>query len=185
MGVRETLLALMSGEPKHGYQLKSEYETVAAPQQPLNVGQVYTTIDRLVRAGLVEDAVDAAAASPDARRRPYRLTSEGRDQARAWFFEAPVRPRGASSDVSQKVLVALQTGEVDALDVVQAQRKTLLGELRGLRHRPPAGDLLAGLGLDWKASQIESELAWLDRTEAELRARKGTGNHRGDGREPR
>ena len=169
VGVRETLLALMADQPKHGYQLKTEYETVAAPQRPLNIGQVYTTIERLVRDGLVEKASPSAASDSDERRRPYRLTREGRSTAHDWFFGAPLRPRSASSDVSEKVLVAIQTEEVDPAEVVRAQRELLVEELRDLRHLPKPEDLVDGLAADWKASQIEGELAWLDRAEEHLR----------------
>src|SRR5262245_58821703 len=121
----------MTSEPKYGYQLKAEYEAVASPPRPLNVGQVYTTLDRLVRDGLVE-AAEAAVVGGDERRRPYQLTPAGRAEALAWFFDPPVRPRSLSSDVAEKVLVAMEADDVGALDVVRAQRARLVDELRPL-----------------------------------------------------
>jgi DNA-binding PadR family transcriptional regulator len=168
VGVRETLLALLDAEPKYGYQLKAEYDVVASPQKPLNVGQVYTTLERLVRDGLVEEValVDAA----DDRRRPYRLTARGHTEVRVWFFEPPARPRTMSSDVAEKVIIAAVTDDVDALDVVRAQRARLIDELRPLRRLGHlGGDLPDELATDWKASLIEGELGWLDRAEDRLR----------------
>ena len=170
VGVREVLLALMGDRPKHGYQLKREYEMVVGSARPLNVGQVYTTIDRLVRDGLVEEADSGPGSAAEARRRSYRLTGAGRDAARAWFFEPPTRPLHVLSDAAERVLAAVRVGGVDPLEVVHAQRVHLLEVLREWRRTPVADGLPAELGADWWATRIEGELAWLDRTEARLRA---------------
>jgi DNA-binding PadR family transcriptional regulator len=176
VGVRETLLALLNAEPKYGYQLKAEYDAVASPQKPLNVGQVYTTLDRLVRDGLVEELAVHDADAGD-RRRPYRLTPTGRKEVLEWFFEPPSRPRTMSSDVAEKVIIAVATADVDALDVLRAQRARLIDELRPLRRLGHVGTDLAGeLATDWKASLIEGELGWLDRAEEKLRRAIGGGD---------
>ena len=47
MAVREGLLALLANGPRHGYQLKTGFESATGGMWPLNVGQVYTTLERL------------------------------------------------------------------------------------------------------------------------------------------
>ena len=76
MSVRHALLALLSEGPKYGMQLKEEYEGATGDAWPLNVGQVYTTLQRLERDGLVEsnDAGD------DERQRDYRITARGQGE---------------------------------------------------------------------------------------------------------
>ena len=78
MAVREGLLALLIEGPRHGYQLKSEFEAATGGVWPLNVGQVYTTLDRLERDGLVDHDGDEA-------RKSYRLTREGEHALGAWW----------------------------------------------------------------------------------------------------
>ena len=56
MSIRHGLLALLAQEPMYGAQLRSEFESRTGGTWPLNVGQVYTTLSRLERDGLVEAA---------------------------------------------------------------------------------------------------------------------------------
>ena len=95
MTIRAALLQLLDEEPRHGYQLKVEFETRTGGIWPLNVGQVYTTLDRLARDGCVEEIDGAAAPAGDKTEasapagspaRTYRITEDGRDQMRALGF---------------------------------------------------------------------------------------------------
>jgi DNA-binding PadR family transcriptional regulator len=49
VSVRHALLALLSEGPKYGLQLREEFEARTGEVWPLNVGQVYTTLQRLER----------------------------------------------------------------------------------------------------------------------------------------
>ena len=73
MSVRHALLALLSDGPKYGMQLRDEYEATTGDIWPLNVGQVYTTLQRLHRDGLV----DAEGAAEDERHKRFRITARG------------------------------------------------------------------------------------------------------------
>ena len=99
--VRDALLALLAHGPAHGYQLKVDYERLTGAG-PINVGQIYSTLDRLQRDGLVErdDTAD------DDRRVPYHLTDAGRAEAMSWLLDARELPLNGRSVVAGKVLLA-------------------------------------------------------------------------------
>ena len=80
MSVRHALLALLSEGPKYGLQLRQEFETTTGEIWPLNVGQVYTTLQRLERDGLVESDDDAEEAGPQ---KGFRITESGNKDSTA------------------------------------------------------------------------------------------------------
>jgi DNA-binding PadR family transcriptional regulator len=176
MSVREGLLALLAEAPKHGYQLKQEFEATTAGIWPLNIGQVYTTLDRLERDGLVAHTGTEAEG-----RKQYRLTDTGRIELEDWFS---IPPDGAPQRDSLiiKVLVALHTSGVDARDVIDTQRTALqtilqqhrraqrkaLSALEGPNVESDSDDLSAVLLFDALVSRVESDLRWLDVCEERL-----------------
>jgi len=173
MSVRHSLLALLAAEPAHGYGLKSSFEKSTAGAWPLNVGQVYTTLARLERDGLIEgDAGD------DEERSNWRITREGRAELAAWYA-APVDDRPARDELAIKVLVALAAGSVDVTKILQAQRTATLERLqewtRSKRRADPDSDLAWLLLLDALILKAEAEVKWLDRCEERLRARRVRG----------
>ena len=100
MSVRNSLLALLDSQPMYGAQLKAEFEARTGGQWPLNIGQVYTTLGRLERDGLVEGA-----GTPDADGRiPYRLTDAGRAEVLGWWDQAVPR------DVTPRNELAIKFG---------------------------------------------------------------------------
>lgn len=168
MAVREGLLTLLSAGPQHGYQLKAELEATTAAAKPINIGQIYTTLDRLSRDGFVEE-VGAAATdeTTDSRRRPYRLTPDGRDALDRWFSAVPsVAEPLTRSDLVDKVMLALAASSVDALAVVRAQREGLVARLQAVRREQRTADGLARqLVIDADAARLEADIGWLDRCE--------------------
>jgi DNA-binding PadR family transcriptional regulator len=175
MSIRYGLLALLERGPSHGYQLRAEFDAATGATWPLNVGQVYTTLDRLERDGLV--AQDGA---PDADGRiAYRITDGGRAEVRAWFT-SPVPRQGAPRDeLAIKLALAVTTPGVDVVSVVQTQRRatmTSLQEMTRLKARAGDGpaDLAWSLVLDSLVYRAEAEVRWLDHCEARV-ARAATG----------
>lgn len=169
MSIKHGLLALLERGPSHGYQLRSDFDAATGAAWPLNVGQVYTTLDRLERDGLV-----AQDGEPDAEGRiAYRITDEGRGELTAWF-RSPVSAKGAPRDeLSIKLALAVTTPGVDVLGVVQTQRTatmTTLQELTRLKARAtdPAADLAWSLVLDSLVFRAEAEIRWLDHCEARV-----------------
>ncbi|UOY00675.1 PadR family transcriptional regulator [Blastococcus sp. PRF04-17] len=169
MSIRHGLLALLERGPSHGYQLRAEFDAATGAAWPLNVGQVYTTLDRLERDGLVAQDGD-----PDPEGRiAYRITDDGRRALTSWF-RSPVSAKSAPRDeLSIKLALAVSTPGVDVLGVVQTQRTatmTALQELTRLKARAtdPDADLAWSLVLDSLVFRAEAEIRWLDHCEARV-----------------
>jgi DNA-binding PadR family transcriptional regulator len=169
MSIKHGLLALLERGPSHGYQLRSDFDAATGAAWPLNVGQVYTTLDRLERDGFVAQDGD-----PDAEGRiAYRITDDGRRELSAWF-RSPVSAKSAPRDeLSIKLALAVTTPGVDVLGVVQTQRTatmTGLQELTRLKARAtdPEVDLAWSLVLDSLVFRAEAEIRWLDHCEARV-----------------
>jgi DNA-binding PadR family transcriptional regulator len=188
MAVREGLLLLLAERPRHGYELKTEFELRTGTLWQLNTGQVYTTLERLRRDGLVEAAApEEVAHSTDERRRAYRLTDGGRAVAREWLdAEAPdgAPPR---DELVMKVLLAAHGDPDEALRVIDAHRHTLLARLQAVRRSQlistdgddDGGDLAARMCDDVLVVRIEADLRWLDMCVDRLRARASTAPRKG------
>jgi DNA-binding PadR family transcriptional regulator len=128
MPIRHGLLALLERGPMYGYELRSEFEASTGATWPLNIGQVYTTLSRLERDGLVEPDRDADGDG----KTTYRITDDGRDELARWFatpLERQGRPR---DELAIKLAMALTTPGVDVRRVVQNQRTATLRTLREL-----------------------------------------------------
>jgi DNA-binding PadR family transcriptional regulator len=164
-GVRWGLLALFADGPKYGYQLRTEFDVRTGGTWALNVGQVYTTLERLVRDGYV-----TSVGSNDDGREVYAITRQGREALAGWFA-TPVtdtdRPR---SELAIKLAMAAADPDVDVASVVQAQRAESMRQLRDytqLRRRAdPDGDVGWLLLLDHLIFGLEGEMRWLDHVEA-------------------
>jgi len=175
MGVREGLLALLDREPAYGYQLKTGFEAATGGVWSLNVGQVYATLDRLERDGLV------ASRERDGQR-SYRITPEGTQELGAWW-EAQVGDEPPPRDeLMVKVMMAIAHDPEHALDVVTRQRSSLLALLQQRRRgdgvrkraRETALSVADQLVLDALIVRAEADLRWLDLCEERLVAARGT-----------
>ena len=167
MSIRHGLLALLERGSSHGYQLRAEFDAATGATWPLNVGQVYTTLDRLERDGLV-----AQDGPPDAEGRiAYRLTDAGSAEVRAWFT-SPVSAKSAPRDeLAIKLALAVTTPGVDVVSVVQTQRSATMSslqELTRLRVRSDGDDLAWSLVLDSLVFRAEAEIRWLDHCESRV-----------------
>lgn len=164
MSVKDGLLALLASGPKHGYQLKTEFEEAIGDAWTLNIGQVYTSLQRLERDGLVELSED------DGERKSYRLTLAGRDHLDRWLLEPVGRGTETRDEVAMKVLLAVRSGRGDPLDVIRAQRSATVQALqRTTRQRVVSdGDLAMQIHIDRLALRWRAELDWLDLVEERL-----------------
>lgn len=167
MSIRYGLLALLGQQPMYGYQLRTRFEARTGGAWPLNVGQVYTTLDRLERDGLVRRAGDDGEG-----RTTYAITEQGRDALRRWFT-TPVDPSGRPRDeLAIKLAMAVTVAGVDVRAVVQAQRTESMRVLRDYtrlkRRAAQDEDLSWGLVVDHLVFAVEAEIRWLDHVEGTL-----------------
>jgi DNA-binding PadR family transcriptional regulator len=183
MAVREGLLALLDEGPRYGYQLKTRFEGATGGVWPLNVGQVYTTLDRLERDGLI------ATAEHDGQK-SYAITAAGREELGAWWEAVPVDDPPPRDELMLKILMAIEHGPRHALDVLTRQRTALLSLLqhhrRVARARTPTthstsstprsattviggdGALASRLVTDALVVRAEADLRWLDLCESRI-----------------
>src|SRR5215469_7026083 len=122
MSVRHALLALLSEGPKYGLQLREEFEARTGEVWPLNVGQVYTTLQRLERDGLVESD-DTEVAGPQ---KGFQITEEGQQELAAWLRTPPDLASPPRDELVMKVLVAVRVPGTDIRDVIQVHRRYLV-----------------------------------------------------------
>ncbi|MEO9325993.1 PadR family transcriptional regulator [Nocardioides sp. C4-1] len=170
MSIPHGLLTLLRSGPMYGYQLRSEFERATGATWPLNIGQVYSTLTRLERDGLV------VGHEPDGEgRQRYEITADGDDAVRTWFarpVELGDRPR---DELAIKLALAATTPGVDARGIVQSQRTATMRRLQELTRlkreapaEPPPEDLAWSLVLDNLRFTAEAELRWLDHCESQL-----------------
>jgi len=171
MSVRQALLALLEEGPRYGYQLRAQFEQRTGSTWPLNVGQVYTTLTRLERDGLVEGAGDDGEGHV-----VYRITDSGRDEVAAWFTSPVERSQPPRDELAIKLALAVTVPGVDVGLVIQQQRSATMAALQDytrLKRRAAEGasadDLAWSLVLDSLVFSAEAEIRWLDHCEARLR----------------
>src|SRR6186997_2734431 len=174
MSIRRGLLALLAQEPMYGAQLRSEFELRTGGTWPLNVGQVYTTLARLERDGLVE----AAGGADDDGRIDYRLTDLGRSEVQRWWTAPVDRDNTPRDELVIKLALAVTVTGVDVRRVVQTQRTATLRHLQDLtKLKRATSDVAGGRGageqnelawslvLDNLVYAAEAEIRWLDHVE--------------------
>jgi DNA-binding PadR family transcriptional regulator len=167
MSVRHALLALLSEGPKYGLQLRQEFEARTGEVWPLNVGQVYTTLQRLERDGLV-----ASEGGDDGPQKGYRLTDEGRDELLDWLQTPPDDVRPPRDELLIKVLVAVQEPGVDVHAVIQVHRRHLVELMQrytAIKADAAEDDVALALVVDAELFRIEGAVRWLDSAEVRLR----------------
>ena len=164
MSVAPALLGLLQAGPRHGYDLKRAYDERFGHDRPLAYGQVYATLARLLRNGLVEVESEPGD-GPDRKR--YAITEAGVSDVEQWLTH-PEKPEPyLQSTLYTKVVLALLTGH-DAADVLDTQRTEHLRLMRELTRRKADGDLADQLVCDHALFHLEADLRWLELTAARL-----------------
>jgi DNA-binding PadR family transcriptional regulator len=176
MTVRNALLALLEQGPMYGYQLRAEFERRTGGTWPLNVGQVYTTLSRLERDGLVTVLHHAEADDEGSveSRVMYDATPAGHQEAATWFTTPVGRTQPARDELAIKLALAVTVPGVDVGAVIQQQRTatmTALQDYTRLKRQASgaAEDLAWSLVLDSLVFAAEAEIRWLDHCEARVR----------------
>jgi DNA-binding PadR family transcriptional regulator len=167
MSVRHALLALLSEGPKYGLQLRQEFEARTGEVWPLNVGQVYSTLQRLERDGFVESED-----GDDGPQKGYRLTAPGRAELHSWLQTPLDEAQPPRDELLIKVLVAVEVPGVEVHDVIQVHRRHLVELMQrytAVKADASADDVALALVVDAELFRIEAAVRWLDSAEVRLR----------------
>lgn len=168
--VQNALLALLSQRPRHGYELRDLFEAALGGNWELNSGQIYSSLDRLARDGLVIEESIEKGGGPD--KRLWAITDEGKKELTNWFDSPVPRDYRLRDEFYLKLMLALVTQPGKARQVLVVQRRELFRELHDLTARrnllDPHQQLARILLLDSAIMHTEAELRWLDMVEARL-----------------
>lgn len=161
MSVRHALLALLSEGPKYGLQLREEFEARTGEVWPLNVGQVYTTLQRLERDGLV-GSDDNGEEGPQ---KGFRITEDGERELHDWLRTPPDLSAPPRDELVIKVLVAVRLPGTDVQEVIQVHRRylvELMQQWTHLKEDEAEFDLNLALVVDAELFRLDALVRWLD-----------------------
>jgi len=167
--VRLPLLALLARGPAHGYELKQDLEQLLGSAYPQpNVGQIYVTLGRLEKQGLIEGEDVEQSSRPN--KKVYHLTESGREALRVWFEEPEDEPR-VRDEFFMKLVLAPQTGLADQIALINQQRRQYLNTMRNLSKLAAAenrDNRVAQLLIEGAMLHLQADLDWLERCQEEL-----------------
>jgi DNA-binding PadR family transcriptional regulator len=171
---QEVVLAMLAKEPSHGYELRARLDRALGPLgEAMNAGQIYVTLSRLEKAGLVaRDELTDSSDHPD--RKVYILTAAGAERVAEWFSEVSW-PKPDLAEFHLKLVAAAQGGLADPIAIVDMQRRELLRRLRDAQraamteeNKSDAALLLEGIVL-----RLQADLRWLEACERTWTDRRG------------
>ena len=169
MSVPHALLALLSEGPKYGLRLQNEFEARTGEVWPLNVGQVYTTLQRLERDELVETDVEG-----ERSQKRYRITSEGAQELADWLRTPPELVPPPRDELVIKLLVALQIPGVDVGQILQVHRRHVIEVMQRytrIKAEAEQDDVPLALVADAELFRLEAIVRWLDAADVRLKQR--------------
>jgi DNA-binding PadR family transcriptional regulator len=170
MSVRHALLALLSEGPKYGLQLREEFEARTGEVWPLNVGQVYTTLQRLERDGLVAALDDEE--SEEGPQKAFKITPAGKEELGDWLRVPPDMSAPPRDELVMKILIAVRVPGTDVHEVIQAHRTylvQLMQEWTRLKEDDDGSDVAFALVVDAELFRLDSVVRWLDAADGRLR----------------
>jgi DNA-binding PadR family transcriptional regulator len=168
MSVRHALLALLSEGPKYGLQLREEFEARTGEVWPLNVGQVYTTLQRLERDGLVESD-DTEVAGPQ---KGFQITEAGEQELADWLRTPPDLASPPRDELVMKVLVAVRVPGTNVHEVIQVHRRylvELMQQWTRIKEDEADTDLALALVVDAELFRLDAVIRWLDTADGRLK----------------
>jgi len=161
---QEVVLAMLAKEPCHGYELRARLQQALGPTaDALNAGQIYVTLSRLEKAGLITG--ERSAGLPDRpERKVHELSPAGQQRVTAWL--ADVGWPGLA-EFHLKLIAAAAAGLADPVAIIDAQRRELLRRLRDAQRAAMAdpGTAAAGLLLEGLVITFQADLRWLEACE--------------------
>jgi len=180
LAVKHGILGILAGRPRHGYELKTEFDNLTAGLWELNVGQIYSTLERMVKDGLVESYADEG---PGDDRKMYRVTTEGLQELEVWLSRPPLKARPMRDEIYVRLGLLVEKDLAAALDLLDSQRRVYhlqMAELTrqkiGAARAAPGPDRVRReMMIDSALFHVEADLKWIETCEARLRAMGGKG----------
>jgi DNA-binding PadR family transcriptional regulator len=172
VSVPHALLALLSEKPKYGLRLQNEFEARTGEVWPLNVGQVYTTLQRLERDGLVESDGEGERSQKQKR---YRITSAGAQALAEWLRTPPELVPPPRDELVIKVLVALQVPGIDVPEILQVHRRHAIEVMQRytrIKAEAAEDDVALALVADAELFRLEAIVRWLDAADVRLKQKR-------------
>jgi DNA-binding PadR family transcriptional regulator len=171
---QEVLLAMLAKEPSYGYQLRARLDRALGPLgEAMNAGQIYVTLGRLEKAGLVgSERAPGLPERPD--RKVYSLTAAGQSRVAEWVSEVSW-PKPDLAEFHLKLIAAAAAGLADPISIVDAQRRELLRRLRDAQRAVMAeqGQSDSALLLEGIILRLQADLGWLETCEQTWTVRRG------------
>ncbi len=168
MSVRHALLALLSEGPKYGLQLREEFEARTGEVWPLNVGQVYTTLQRLERDGLVESDGNGQ----DGPQKGFRITAAGAQELTSWLRTPSDLSSPPRDELVMKVLVALRVPGTNVREVIQVHRRylvELMQQWTRIKETEAESDMGLALVVDAELFRLDAVVRWLDSADGRIK----------------
>ena len=159
------LLGLITSGSEYGYDLKHNYDQYFNISKPLAFGQVYASLSRMIRDGLIQSTGEETGGGPE--RKKYEITPEGRVKLEEWLVTPEVPSETLQTDVFAKLVIALLIDR-DIEEVLDVQRHKHLDRMRQLTKLKIAADTAHVLLYDYAIYHIEADLRWMDLTSARL-----------------
>ena len=179
MSIQHALLGLLAKGPRHGYELKSAYEGELVPGAQLNVGQVYKSLERLGRDGMVSHALVRQDVRPD--KKVYEITRSGREELDSWLVTPSETAIDRRDETFLKLVIARRLEGSDPLRVIDSERRACMARLHEIIGAKSKAEQAGGTSeetaestvmlLDLSALRLEANVAWLDNCEQRLRSR--------------
>jgi len=165
MSFKHAILVLLNQGPRYGYVIKTEFDEMVHEQWPLNTGQIYSTLDRLVRDELVDSL-----GKDEEDRKQYAITAKGEDELRSWLLK-PVQRSMFQDEFYFKVLCARKMNFTDEQEMITRQRGLITQNIMALtklrRQLYEQKNLNMLLMLEGSLLHLEADLKWLEIMESE------------------
>jgi DNA-binding PadR family transcriptional regulator len=168
VSIKHALLALLSDGPKYGLQLRQEFEARTGEVWPLNIGQVYTTLQRLERDGLVESDDE----SVEGAQKGFQITPQGAEELGDWLRTPPDLSAPPRDELVIKVLIAMEVPGVDIREVIQVHRRyviEVMQEWTRLKQDEKDLDLNFALVVDAELFRLDAVVRWLDAADGRIK----------------
>ncbi|MHB1420109.1 MAG: PadR family transcriptional regulator [Bacillota bacterium] len=177
MSVKHGILGILARQPRHGYELKNAFEELSGGFWELNFGQIYTTLERLAKEGLVQVVEDEESKG---ERRVYRITDKGQKEFHEWLQKPVSRPKPIRDELLVKLAFIPSEDLETMIRIIDCQRQLYLERMQLVTRRrfelaqqgSDQDHLIAGLLVDHALFHAEADLRWLDHFEGTILARQ-------------